>query len=86
MKFKIIKIASGINLILWITFIWLDNIWNDVLKEAVTRKDGVYGELFGPVSYFRPKILFLAILFTIIVVIMIFRLKNEEKVKCTPDK
>ena len=79
MKLKLIKIISCLNLFLWTVFIWIDRIWNDVLREAVLRKEATYGEMFGPISYFRPKILFMAFALTVIIPILVFTIPNNSK-------
>ena len=79
MKLRIIKILSVVNLFLWLVFIWMDKIWNDVLHEAVIRKEATYGEMFGPISYFRPKVLYLAIAVSFIIPIILFTIRNKSK-------
>ena len=50
---------------LWSLFLWVDKLWNEVIAKAVIEKLGTYGELFGPLSFFRPIILYLILILTI---------------------
>jgi hypothetical protein len=69
-----------INVLLWSVFIWMDRLWNNFLQDAISRKEGiVYGDLFGPLSYFRPKILFLSYAVSLVLAVMIFYNKKESK-------
>ena len=51
-------------------FLWIDKLWNEVLYQAVGEKLGTYGELYGPISFFRPVALYLALILTLSLVIM----------------
>ena len=57
----------------------MDEIWNDVLREAVIRKEATYGEMFGPISYFRPKVLYSALAVSIIILVILFTIRNKVK-------
>lgn len=82
MKIKTLKILSAINLVLWLIFVWMDNAWNEVLHEAVLRQEATYGEMFGPISFFRPIVLYSALILTIIISVLIFMIKlKSEKIK-----
>ncbi len=72
------KFLAVINVLLWSVFLWMDRIWNDFQSEAVARRDGIYyGDWFGPLSYFRPKILFLSYATTLVLAVMIFYSKKK---------
>jgi hypothetical protein len=58
---------------LWALFLWLDYLWQQVLEEAVTEQRGFYGELYGPLSFFRPLALWLALGVTILALVMLVR-------------
>ncbi|MFZ9024476.1 MAG: hypothetical protein ACO3BO_06985, partial [Anaerohalosphaeraceae bacterium] len=57
-------------IIAWIVFLWLDKLWNEVMAQAVSEKTGTYGELYGPLSFFRPAVLYLALILTLFLVII----------------
>jgi hypothetical protein len=42
----------------WLTFLYLDYLWQQCLTDAVVRQAGTYGEIYGPVSFFRPTVLY----------------------------
>ena len=60
------KILAITNLIFWLIFILLDKAWNNVITEAVSAGQKTYGELFGPLSFFRPLALWASLLLTIL--------------------
>lgn len=72
MKLKKIKIFYVINLLLWLAFLWIDRIWYDVLYNGVVEKQGTLGELAGPVSFFRPVILYSALTLAVILLFSLF--------------
>jgi len=73
------KFLAVMNVLLWSVFLWVDKVWNDFQSEAVARKEGVYnGDWFGPLSFLRPKILFLSYAATLALAVMIFYSKRKE--------
>jgi hypothetical protein len=64
------KILSISIIVFWGLFLWLDKLWNEVIAEAVVKKMATYGELFGPLSFFRPAILYLALALTLCLTIV----------------
>ena len=74
------KILAIINIIFWAIFIFVDKAWNNVLAEAVSSGQKTYGELYGPLSFFRPAILYGALLLTTILsgIIIITRKKIKS--------
>ena len=79
MRLKYINILSLINLFLWFAFVWVDRIWGDVLFDAVSRKQGTLGEIYGPISFFRPVILYSALALTIILSFSLFIMRDKFK-------
>jgi hypothetical protein len=74
------ELIAILNVLLWSIFLWMDKLWNNFLEDAISRKEGiVYGELYGPLSYFRPKILFLSYVATLVLAVMIFYKKKDSK-------
>ena len=51
---------------LWIAFYFIDSSFQNVVSEAVQRKEGLYGEMYGPLSYFRSLCLHSALIATIV--------------------
>jgi hypothetical protein len=45
----------------WAMFLYLDAFWNACLSQAVAAGSRSYGEIHGPLSFFRPIALFLAL-------------------------
>ena len=73
------KFLAVINVLLWSVFLWMDKVWNNFQSEAIARKEGIYyGDWFGPLSYLRPKILFLSYAVTLVLVAMIIYSKKKE--------
>ena len=77
---KIIKILAVTNILLWVLFFLIDVAWNDVVREAVSAGQKRYGEMYGPLSYFRPRVLYLALATTLSLSGSVFinRKKNIE--------
>ena len=50
----------------WIAFYLLDSSFQSVVSEAVRRKEGLYGEMYGPLSYFRSLCLYAALVVTMV--------------------
>ncbi|MSN26561.1 MAG: hypothetical protein GJV46_11920 [Geobacter sp.] len=73
------KFLAVINVLLWSVFLWLDKVWNDFQTEAVARKLGIYeGDWFGPLSYIRPKIMFLSYVATLALAVVILKSGKKE--------
>jgi len=73
------KILSIINILSWGIFILIDKAWNNVIMEAVSNGEKTYGELFGPLSFFRPLALYGSLIITIILSItVIINWKNQN--------
>ena len=50
--------ASILSIIFWGLFLYADYQWQAVLKQAVSEKQGMYNELYGPLLFFRPIFLY----------------------------
>ena len=57
----------------WISFLFLDSLWNRTLREAVSAASGTYGELYGPLSFFRPAAMYFAFVVSIVSALMLIR-------------
>jgi len=74
----VIIILNIIVVVLWSLFLFADFVWQDVMITAVNGRQATYGEAFGPLSYFRPKILYLAFSLTCLNALLVFlKVKNE---------
>ena len=73
----VLRIVSVANVVLWAEFIWVDLLWNDVIESAVVQRQGLYGELFGPISFFRPILLYTAFGLTVLLAVLTFFQKNK---------
>ena len=62
------KILSVSIIVFWGLFLWFDKLWYEVIVAA--NGQGTYGELYGPLSFFRPAILYLALALTLCLVII----------------
>lgn len=51
----------------WAGFLWLDIRFQQVMSQAVRSRSGTYGELYGPLSFFRPTALFISLVLTVTV-------------------
>ena len=67
--------AATLSIILWLLFLGAEYYWSSVISEAVSNKAGTYGELYGPLSFFRPVFMYGAFICTVIASISI--LKNK---------
>ena len=70
------KILPISVIIVWGLFLWIDKLWNEVIGNAVSAKLGTYGELFGPLSFFRPVVLYLAFFLTLWLVAVYIKKKK----------
>ncbi len=66
MKIKIISISTALS---WIAFLLLDYGYLEVIHQG---QNGVYGEMYGPLSYFRPIFLSISLLLTLICLCILF--------------
>jgi hypothetical protein len=74
------RISALVSVLGWITFIVIDYHWNRAISEAVELRQGTYGEIFGPLSFFRPIALYSSFclsLFTSILEIISMKKKEE---------
>jgi len=58
------KILAIANILGWAMFILIDKAWHNVISEAVSAGQKTYGEMFGPLSFFRPLALYGSLLIT----------------------
>ena len=73
------KILSIIAVGFWCLFLWIDKLWNEIMEKAVAEKLGTYGELFGPLSFFRPIVLYTAFTLTVCLAILILWKNQKNK-------
>jgi len=73
------KILSILAIVSWVVFLWIEKLWNEVMEKAVAEKLGTYGELFGPLSFFRPIVLYSAFALTVCLAIMNIKKKLKNK-------
>jgi hypothetical protein len=69
---RIFAISSCLG---WIAFIIIDYYWNHIISDAVQLRQGSFGELYGPLSFFRPIILYTSILLSFITSVLVLRNK-----------
>ena len=53
-----------VNLLGWVAFLLVDRAWHGVLREAVSDREGTYGEWYGPLSTLRPLALYASLTLT----------------------
>ena len=63
---KIQRTFIILGVVLWIAFYFIDSSFQNVISEAVKRKEGLYGEMYGPLNYFRSLCLHSALVVTIV--------------------
>lgn len=61
---KISKTLSILVIILWAVYLFIDYSLQEVLIKAVSEQTGTYGESYGPLLFFRPLFLYLALAIT----------------------
>lgn len=62
MRKSVLKIALGVfTVIVWSLFLFLDVQWNECLQRAVREGNRTYGELYGPLIFFRPTAMYLSL-------------------------
>lgn len=47
-------LVAAITIVLWVLLAIVDLTWLAVVHDAVTGRTGSYGEMYGPLSFFRP--------------------------------
>ena len=72
-------LAAVLTLVCWFGFLALDALWRSVVWEAVSRREGTFGELYGPVSFFRPVALYAALAGTLLCVVLLLTTNREPK-------
>lgn len=55
---KIVICAATV--VAWVAFLTLDSQWNACLARAVEEGKKTYGEIYGPLTFFRPVVLYIA--------------------------
>ena len=55
------RIFGALAVVAWIAFLLIDHAWQRVLVQAVTDQTATYPETYGPLSFFRPVTLYLAL-------------------------
>jgi hypothetical protein len=55
----------------WLGFVVLDHHFQKLVEQAVRDRAGTYGELFGPLSFFRPAFLVLALALTAVALVLL---------------
>ena len=78
---KLILIVSNLlTLLVVIAGFFVDYGWQQVLLNPVSGENVTYGEMYGPLSYFKPVFLYATLIFVIVnnVINCVFmgRLKN----------
>lgn len=53
-------VLSAATVAAWVAFLFLDVQWNACLSRAVEAGNKTYGEAYGPLSFFRPLVLYVA--------------------------
>lgn len=58
----LLKVAVCLaTIVAWGAFIFLDSQWNACLSHAVEEGKKTYGEIYGPLTFFRPATMYLAL-------------------------
>jgi len=75
-----LKITLAITTILiWSAFLYLDSQWNACLRQSVEQGSKTYGELYGPLSFFRPLSMYLALALSLLCAgLLIVGAKDKE--------
>jgi hypothetical protein len=61
MRTTVIKFTlCGAAIAAWAAFLYLDAMWNSCLSRAVEDGKMRYGEMYGPLTFFRPVALYVA--------------------------
>jgi hypothetical protein len=45
----------------WLAFLCLDSLWNACLTRAVAEGKQTYSEIYGPLTFFRPVVMYTAL-------------------------
>jgi hypothetical protein len=69
----ITKTVSILTIVAWGAFLFLDHLWQQCLTEAASRQAGTYGEIYGPVSFFRQTFLYSAAVSSVACAFLLFR-------------
>lgn len=64
------KIVMLLTIVFWVLFLIIDVNYGRVMSDAVKMKNGTYGELMGPLSFFRPIFLYGSFLLTLLLVVI----------------
>jgi hypothetical protein len=72
------KTLAVITFATWIAFFFVDRLWQQTLAEAVSRQEGTYGEMYGPVSFFRPAFFYSAAFLSLACAFLLFRRANSS--------
>lgn len=51
----VLKVELSVATVMaWAAFLFLDSLWSACLSRAVEEGSKAYGEIYGPLSFFRP--------------------------------
>ena len=65
---KLIGILTALS---WVAFVLMDIQFQKVIERAVADRVGTYGEIIGPLSFFRPVSLWVALSLTALALILL---------------
>jgi hypothetical protein len=74
-----VKITIAVASVLaWAAFLYLDAQWNACIGRAVEEGKKTYGELYGPLAFFRPLSMYSAFALSLAcVALLVFQAKKK---------
>ena len=69
MRKGVLKVTLAIATVTaWAGFLFLDSLWCACLSRAVKEGSRTYGEIYGPLSFFRPLSMYSALALSLLCV------------------
>jgi hypothetical protein len=75
-KKRMIKRLCILTLLAWFAFLFFDGKMNSLREEKIETNSSTYPEIYGPVSYFTPRLKYAAFAFTFALTVLSWRQSN----------
>jgi hypothetical protein len=64
---RLLRVALAVATVgAWCVFLYLDALWSECLQRAAEDGKKVYGEMYGPLSFFRPISMWTAVTLSVV--------------------
>jgi hypothetical protein len=72
-----IKRLCILTVLVWSAFLFFDQKMNSLREEKIETNSSTYPEIYGPVSYFTPRLKYAGLALTFALVVLSWRQSNK---------